>query len=143
HAEGTHRGQTPLIPDQNRIIDSLRLGVLSYVIRIIDRNPDNFEAIWRMFATESLQEGDLTAAGLTPGCPEIDHQGAAFPVRETVHGAIGVRQPDLRQLRRDLSWRRRRLLRRDDGVLGALRELSGELDDGMHRVGPWQQSVSD
>src|SRR5215471_16910989 len=98
HAEGISRGETPLIPDQNRIIDSLRMGVLLDVFRIIDCDPDNFQAICRMFATESFQEGDLTTAGLAPGRPEIDQQGPALPVREAAHRAIDARQPDLGQL---------------------------------------------
>jgi hypothetical protein len=69
-------------------------GVLSHVIRIIDCNADNFEAICRMFATESFQERDLATARLAPGRPEIDDERPALPVREAVNGTIGARQPD-------------------------------------------------
>src|SRR6516164_4264732 len=74
HAEGIDRFQTPLVPDEHRIVDSVGVGVFTYFIRIIDRNADNFEVICCMFATEGLQQRDLSTAGIAPGCPEINYE---------------------------------------------------------------------
>ena len=95
HAERVGGRQASLLAHQDGIADRMLGGVLCHIRPLIDRDADNFESIFGMFALEAGEERDLAAAGLAPGGPEVHHEELAPIVREAVQDPVRRRQGDV------------------------------------------------
>ena len=105
HPEGGGRLVASLLAEEHRVVDACLTGVLLSRVGIVDRDPDDLEAVGRALAAQAPEQRDLPPAGLAPGGPEIYEQRVALLVGEPVGCAVESRQSQLRQHLGDLSRR--------------------------------------
>ena len=92
HSEGCRGFQATPLPQKDGIVHLHVVNVFRNGIAIIDGNSNDFEPVSSIFAADSLEKRDLSAAGLAPGSPEIHRQRPAPPVRKGVSDARQVRK---------------------------------------------------
>src|SRR2546430_6185003 len=97
HSERADGIQALLLADQHRIVDTDVVCVLEDRVAEVHGDPDHLQGLRRAFPPQALEQGNLLAARLAPGGPEVHQQRTALPVRELVTDAIAVGERDLRQ----------------------------------------------
>ena len=80
-----------MLAQQHRIGHSVRGHIFGHICRRIDGDADNFEAIFRIFGAQALQQRYFAAARVAPGRPEIHHKQLAAVLGQAMGPAVQAR----------------------------------------------------